>query len=532
MVPFSRVLSRADSELLSELLGRSTVELVVAMDDRTARPGRLRELLLEVRSPDQILGDAGDRSRITDLLSRTEAVGLAASLGLPDCPDPWGQLRQQRFSKSRLSILRAFFGLPTPEEAPARDSTGRFTVECEYGLFDHQRDALRRVEAVYGSGARRAVLHMPTGAGKTRTAMSFVVDHLRAVEETVVFWLANSEELCSQAADEFRRAWRHLGNRPAGLYCMWGEREVTPDQLEDGLVVASLAKVYRRQLRDGNWTAFAGDRTALVVMDEAHQAIAATYKFVLRALLARNRGTKLLGLTATPGRTWNDPEKDAELAQFFHGNKVSLEVPGYGNPVEYLVSTGYLAQANYVSLVYESEELSPRDLAALAANLDIPAEILNRLAEDQRRSVLIVRRVEELALRHKRILVFATTVDHAERVALVLRVRGVSARCITARTSARDRDSAVRWYQGEASETRVLTNYGVLTTGFDAPCTSAALVARPTKSLVLYSQMVGRALRGPLAGGNEEAEIVTVVDTSLPGFSDMAQAFRNWEDVW
>ena len=75
-------------------------------------------------------------------------------------------------------------------------------------------------------------------------------------------------------------------------------------------------------------------------------------------------------------------------------------------------------------------------------------------------------------------------------------------------------------------------NFGVLTTGFDAPLTSATLIARPTKSLVLYSQMVGRAIRGKIAGGNDIAEIVTVVDTAMPGFGDLSTAFMNWEDVW
>jgi len=78
----------------------------------------------------------------------------------------------------------------------------------------------------------------------------------------------------------------------------------------------------------------------------------------------------------------------------------------------------------------------------------------------------------------------------------------------------------------------VICNYGVLTTGFDAPNTSATVIARPTKSLVLYSQMVGRATRGPKAGGNVTCEISTVVDIGLPGFGDLAEAFTNWEDVW
>ena len=83
--------------------------------------------------------------------------------------------------------------------------------------------------------------------------------------------------------------------------------------------------------------------------------------------------------------------------------------------------------------------------------------------------------------------------------------------------------------KGEGS--RVLCNYGVLTTGFDAPRTSAVLIARPTKSLVLYSQMVGRGIRGVRAGGNDSAEIVTIIDQGLPGFGNMAEAFTNWEDT-
>jgi superfamily II DNA or RNA helicase len=58
------------------------------------------------------------------------------------------------------------------------------------------------------------------------------------------------------------------------------------------------------------------------------------------------------------------------------------------------------------------------------------------------------------------------------------------------------------------------------------------LIARPTKSLVPYSQMVGRAIRGRRAGGNENAEIVTVVDYDLPGFGSVADACNNWEDIW
>ena len=68
--------------------------------------------------------------------------------------------------------------------------------------------------------------------------------------------------------------------------------------------------------------------------------------------------------------------------------------------------------------------------------------------------------------------------------------------------------------------------------GFDAPKTSAVVIARPTKSLVLYSQMVGRCIRGPKAKGNSRCTVVTVADTGRYGFDSVTDAFSNWDDVW
>ena len=77
----------------------------------------------------------------------------------------------------------------------------------------------------------------------------------------------------------------------------------------------------------------------------------------------------------------------------------------------------------------------------------------------------------------------------------------------------------------------IVCNYGILTTGFDAPQTSAVLNARPTKSHVLYAQMVGRAMRGPKAKGNKNCEIVTIVD-NIDTFQDITKIFTNWEKSW
>ena len=151
---------------------------------------------------------------------------------------------------------------------------------------------------------------------------------------------------------------------------------------------------------------------------------------------------------------------------------------------------------------------------------------------DQIRTIKIIRQVIDLVRRHKRLIVFATTVEHSVELANVLETQEIACRSVTSKSSTVHRQQAIAWFKQDTDDVRVITNFGVLTQGFDAPKTSAALIARPTTSLVLYSQMVGRATRGLKAGGNATAEILTVVDTCLPGFGDIAQAFGNWEDVW
>jgi superfamily II DNA or RNA helicase len=377
------------------------------------------------------------------------------------------------------------------------------------------------------------VLHMPTGAGKTRVAMHLIARHLREREDGLVCWLAYGRELCEQAAAEFETAWRHLGNRPLDVHRFWGSRSLALGDVSNGVVVSSLPKMYNAAKRDIPFIGRLGSRCTLAVIDEAHQAVAETYRLVLDALVVHDEDTGLLGLTATPGRTWSDISADEELADFFARQKVSLDAPGYDNPVRFLMNEGYLAETQFEPLHAESDvELSARDLQRVRENLNVPSGVLRKLAEDDRRNLSIVERLETLLERHRRVLFFATTVAHAELMATVLQARGHHAAAITAETRPAARARRIRRFKSDDDESRLLANYGVLTTGFDAPQTSAALIARPTGSLVLYSQMVGRAIRGPRAGGNAEAEIVTVIDRALPGFGSVADAFLNWEDVW
>lgn len=530
------LLTKADTLDLQTMLGTPVLKLLQLLDQSLIQPSKLRSLLLELTPASQLLRQSDSRNLLIDLLTPDQASELLQRVQQPANGDPYAALRVTSFRKnsSREKALYDFFEEMLPEDPEVECISPAQPVSPGYALFAHQRKAVSGVKRLLsGVDRRRVLLHMPTGAGKTRTAMNVIADHFRDRESTLVVWLAYSEELCSQAAEEFAAAWSQLGNREITVYRNWGDSHFELGDIKEGFVVAGLAKIYSQALKSGQFITKLADRTSLVVIDEAHQATADTYNFILDYMVTRNENSALLGLSATPGRTWNDVDEDERLAKFFYKQKVTLSVPGYQSPVEFLMAEGYLARPNFIPFYYSGGvELTGRDLKELEAGLDIPVGVLKRLADDEQRNLSIILQAESLARKHRRIIIFATTVQHAEILASVLRARGLSADAITGVTPSQDRRRLIARYCSNLDGNLILCNYGVLTTGFDAPRTSAAIVARPTKSLVLYSQMVGRAIRGPRAGGNAEADIVTIVDQALPGFRDPGEAFSNWEDVW
>ena len=341
---FEQLLSRADDEVLQDLVGPPVVRLLTMLDPKLARPTRLRELVTSFRPPEEILRNPVTRAAVLDLLPVNDARDLAAQLGL-NPTTPFDSLRNARFNRNSATERTLFRALSiVPAETIEEDKLPvRSKSSASYGLFAHQRHACRKSRHLLDEPPNRVVLHMPTGSGKTRTAMHLIATELRQREPSLVIWLAYSEELCEQAAGEFETAWAHLGDRDVTTYRFWGTRSIGIEDICDGFLVAGLAKMFQVAKRNADFLVRLADRASLVVIDEAHQAIAESYRFVLDVLCERHAGSRLLGLTATPGRTWNDPDKDRELADFFRRRKVTLHVPGYDSPIDYLIEQGYLA---------------------------------------------------------------------------------------------------------------------------------------------------------------------------------------------
>ncbi|NVK44709.1 MAG: DEAD/DEAH box helicase [Rhodobacteraceae bacterium] len=494
---------------------------------------KLTVLALNMLDPAETLKNGTLRDVAISLMPLGKARELCAKLGTPAGHNPFNDALKLASEESNFPALLSFFGVVDDPIASGAQLPGNDSAHVGYGLFAHQRLAAKRTEFLLSKGPHRCVLHMPTGAGKTRTSMHLIGSHLSANEPTLVVWLAQNIELLDQAADEFQKSWRFLGNRDVGLWRLWGSKRVDLANARDGLVVAGLGKMAAIEKHSVNDLLSLADRTSLVVIDEAHQAIAPTYRSVLDALATKRAATRLLGLTATPGRTWADLGKDEELSEFFGREKVMLEIEGHPDPVTYLMEEGYLARPHFRTLnVQAGLDLTQDDMSELSHAIDVPSGVLERLGQSTQRNLKIIAECEDLVASHRRVIVFAPSVANAKMLAAIMVARGTEALVVTGESAPAARERAIRRFKSQAPEPIVMFNYGVLTTGFDAPQTSAAIIARPTKSLVLYSQMVGRATRGVKAGGNEVSEIVTVTDIEMHGFGDVADAFCNWEDVW
>ena len=530
---FQTLLRNASHVSLRELIGASTVDVLEGLDSEPGSDQRLGELAAQLVEPTETLRNADKREKIIRMLPYSKACELGKRFDIPLGRDLYKDLCSKAANNSLLPELLSFLGVVQDERAPKDVLPDIEQAKATYALFDHQRVAMERVFRALSTDPRKVVLHMPTGSGKTRTAMHIISSYLKRNEPTVVCWLAQNSELLDQASDEFDKAWSCLGNRNLKLARFWGQRNPDLLDIDDGLIVAGLGKMVAFDKRDPAKLLELADRVTLTVIDEAHQAIAPTYAEILTAFHTKRPRNALLGLTATPGRSWSNINEDRKLSDYFDGQKVTLEVEGYNDSVSFLIKEQYLAKPTFRTLNSEAGvELSTEDIKELSSAIDIPKHLLNRLGEDVQRNLKIIAELEDLMTRNARVLVFAPSVENARMLTAVISSRGKEAHLVTGTTNRLERERIVNRFRSSTNQSMVIINYGVLTTGFDAPKISAVIVARPTRSLVLYSQMVGRATRGVRAGGNTKAVIVTVADPHLPGFGSITEAFKNWEDVW
>jgi len=427
---------------------------------------------------------------------------------------------------SDLRLPAAFAGSRTPAPPPYETVAGPRDFPS---LHEYQEDLVRNISTMLDRLApQRGMLSLPTGAGKTRVTAEAVIRWVKRVGDLKgpLLWIAQTEELCEQAVQSWKFVWSKVGaERPLTISRLWSSNEVGNVVDHPHLVVATDAKLERCLGTDQYaWLR----QAALVIVDEAHFAISKRYTQILGelGLTQYETGRHLLGLTATPFRNRNEDETH-RLVTRFGNRRLDDGVFPSGDPYRDLQEWGMLAQVEHRTLEGGRIELTQdeKTYADRMAMLSRAAE--QRLADDHERSRRIVDSVAELPDDWPTLL-FATSVDNAKYLAAMLNDRGVPSASVDSTTSAQDRRTRIENFR--SGRTRVLTNYGVLTQGFDAPATRAVVVARPVYSTNVYQQMIGRGLRGPKNGGKESCLILNVSD-NIANF-DTQLAFTQFEHLW
>lgn len=462
--------------------------------------------------------DAGlefDAQRVAILRKRWSPGEFTQSFirffGLPDRFLPSGE--QETTSGERL--LPATMDLPqefTTAYKPLKDYQSQVYFSC--------MEALRAPRS-------RFIVQMPTGSGKTRTAMEIITSVLRDEPEgAAVVWLAHSQELCDQAYQCFVETWVHVANKPVQTIKLWGDIGSPAISADSTFWVCGLAKVrnwLRHKAEDGKRLS---EALTLLVFDEAHMALAPTYKEAIQNLLGRN--SRLIGLSATPGRS--DDDQTQALSDLFFQRIVRITLGEDRSELALLRERGVLAETQSDPLVTNiTYEVTDKERRYIEERYDYPPGFLAEIGADDVRNIEILRRILSEARSGKSILFFACSVEHSRFIAAMLMYMSVSSGHIDGDTDKRTRAGLLASFR--RGETQIICNYGILSTGFDAPNTDVVFIARPTASVVLYSQMIGRGLRGPAIGGTETCKLIDVKDNII-GFGDQDRVYEFFADYW
>ena len=416
--------------------------------------------------------------------------------------------------------------LDTPPADNLSSSLSDDELKIEHPLHPYQNWIRKEVVAeLMADSSHRFMLHMPTGSGKTRTTMESLIDYVRIQEnaEIVLVWFAHSEELCGQAVESIKNSWNIHGSETAQVLRLWGGKNI-PEIAEDRPVfaVTSFQTAYRmlHTQDDDRFAQFARIRAKckVLVVDEAHQSTAPTYKEAIE--LFANSQTKVIGLTATPGRhhVGQDEGETSDLADFYSNRKITI-VGNSGesleNPIQFLTKEGILSHVDRYTLnSNQNFELTDAEVRHMEDQLEIPNSVLKRIGMNAARTNLVATHTMRQVFNESAcVIVFAPSKDNADELASLLTYQGISARSVTSDSFRSARREAIEQFR--SGEVSVLVNFGVLTTGFDAPNVDVVIVARPTTSVVLYSQMIGRGLRGVAMGGTERCKIIDVKDNIL-----------------
>ena len=342
-----------------------------------------------------------------------------------------------------------------------------------FTLRPYQQKAVDNTIEYFKKSRDPAVIVLPTGAGK-----SLVVAELAKIARGRVLVLAHVKELVEQNYQKYISYDLEAGIYSAGLQKKESHQKV---------IFGSIQSVARAD-KD-----FFEDFTILII-DECHRVNnegETQYAQVIDRLKSANPGLCILGLTATPyrlGMGWIyeysfKGEMKSQEKKFFKHCLFELSL-------EYMIKNKYLTSPVKIDLPVTSYDFSQ---ISEQGRLYSVSEVEELLKQQKRLTPLIINNIIDITESYDRsgVMIFSSTVNHAKEILSYL-PEGEAA-LITGDTDQSQRDQIIDEFK--AKKYKYLVNVSVLTTGFDAPHVDVIAILRPTESVSLYQQIIGRGLR-------------------------------------
>lgn len=363
-----------------------------------------------------------------------------------------------------------------------------------YELRPYQKEAVQATLQHFRAARSPAVIVLPTGAGK-----SLVIAELARVARGRVLVLAHVRELVEQNHAKYQALGLDAGIFSAGL----GRKESTQKT-----IFGSIQSIARAE--DDFFSDF-----SLLVIDECHRVSMegeTQYNQVISKLQKANPDLCILGLTATPYRLgygwiyeYNQPLKTQQTAATRFFKKCIYELS-----TRYMIQHGYLTPPIKIDspvAAYDFSGLQLRDSHFVTAEIE-------KILKDQKRiTPLILRNIQEMAEDRQGVMIFTSTVSHAKEIMTSLPPK-ISA-LVVGDTESQEREEIIAAFKER--KLKYLVNVSVLTTGFDAPHVDVIAVLRPTESVSLYQQIIGRGLR--LSPGKTDCLVLDYTGQSHDLFS-------------
>lgn len=330
-------------------------------------------------------------------------------------------------------------------------------------LRPYQRDLLQEAQRALAAPKARVMLQLATGGGKTRIAAALLAEWIRGGGKAA--WLTHRRELSTQTRDVLSDNGIWAANA-----LNWGVDDPAPSAT-DGVVIEMVQTISRRNKHRSVWDEY-GPKDLLVI-DEAHHAPARGWERTIRQWPG-----PAIGLTATPWRI----EKNLGFDHLF-----DCLIPG--PQIKDLQLEKHLANA-------QALQLDDDDLILVgipARDGDYREEEIERLNETRHVWTAGALEYWQKYAAGRQTIVYAVSKRHAEILAEVFNNAGVRAAVILGNTPGKKRDWVISQFKDK--KLQILVNVAVATEGIDLPDASCIVLARPTMSLALYLQMVGRGLR-------------------------------------